>query len=246
MSSGPDVTYEDPEVLKETRPLGVFMIEQGVLTVLPAQHFASERDARGAIEPYLKAWEADAALRKGPGAIRFQFQSAVVVDRARRPAGHVSIALAAGASVVSGIAGHLTVGRRTYPAPPTAFELTPDLGSAFQRLDRYWQERTDLLSVGYFVLSMVEGSGSRADAAKKLKMDKKILAAIGTLTSERGGRDSARKFSDKGFVELSAAERYWLEEALRWLVLRVGEHEAGVHLEPISLRISPFRSLGGG
>lgn len=239
--STPGTKYVDPAVLRSTQPLGEFTIDQGILTVRPAEHFSSEREARGAIEPYLRSWEADADLRTAPGAIRFKFERSVVVDRAPPLPGHqISIALAAGASCVTGYAATLTVGRRSYPPPPTAFEMTNNVSAAYRQPACYWEDRTNLPAIGYFVLTMLEGAGSRANAAKVLKIDKSILGEVGRLTAERGGPDSARKFNENGFIDLSDAERQWLEEALRRLVLRFGEHAAGAHLEPITPQNFPL------
>jgi hypothetical protein len=41
------------------------VISDGVLRVEPAQHFATEAEARAAVDPFLREWEAGNDLRHG-------------------------------------------------------------------------------------------------------------------------------------------------------------------------------------
>ena len=71
ISSGPGTRYVEPGRLSFSGPLGDFTTDGGVLKVVPAEHFVSEREARGAIEPFLRAWR----LRQTFGQPMVQFAS---------------------------------------------------------------------------------------------------------------------------------------------------------------------------
>ena len=51
-------------------------MEEGIATVEMAEHYPSEREARERVEPYLRRWEAYAALRIGRLELRFEFEDA--------------------------------------------------------------------------------------------------------------------------------------------------------------------------
>ena len=62
VGSGPGIEYDDPPPLIHESALGVFRLSQGRLQVTPTEHFAREEEARSAIEPFLRAWEAETDL----------------------------------------------------------------------------------------------------------------------------------------------------------------------------------------
>jgi hypothetical protein len=67
--------------------VGRFDVREGKLIVEPADHFARKADARGVIEPFLRAWEIQADIDFNIGTIRFKFMRADVVDRDPPPPG---------------------------------------------------------------------------------------------------------------------------------------------------------------
>jgi hypothetical protein len=81
--------------------------------------------------------------------------------------------------------------------------------------------------MAYAILSLVakELAPTRDEATKRFQIDRAVLSKIGELTAEnRGDSTTARKFEGKPLRDLSGAEKYWLEEAIRRVILRLGEH----------------------
>ena len=106
-------------------------------------HFATEQEARDAVQDFIRGWELDAALARGPGAFELQFDKSAVVDRRPTPGVIQARANPArftfSASPVQG-----TVSPRDYPKPPsTRLTLSLDVESMFlrQRLEPGERER---------------------------------------------------------------------------------------------------------
>jgi hypothetical protein len=54
--SGEGISYRDPEPVSFVNHLGAFDLIDGKLSIVPAEHFPDEEEARRAIEPFLRAW----------------------------------------------------------------------------------------------------------------------------------------------------------------------------------------------
>jgi hypothetical protein len=231
-------SYENPEPLTFENPLGQFDARDGKLLVEPVDHFADETAARSIIEPFLRSWEIETDLDANPGTIRFRFQSADVIDRDPPPPGSdLSIQLVGESLLITGGTIETLITRRKYPQPPTAFEATVDVARAHARWLDYRAGREPLPSMGYFVLTLVEtAAGSRKNAAGVFQIHSRVLDKLGELVSTRGGPATARKAPSGGlFQELTGAEQAWLEQAVRKLVKRLGEHASGATLSRLTL-----------
>jgi hypothetical protein len=95
--------------------------------------------------------------------------------------------------------------------------------------------------MAYFVLTILEaGAGGRARAANLLAVDLEVLTNVGRLSSTKGDSATARKAARAGaFQPLTPMETHWLEAAIRRLIRRLGEREAGVALEDIRMADLP-------
>ena len=62
----------------------------------------------------------------------------------------------------------------------------------------------------------------REKAAKKYFISEKVLKELGTLCSERGGPEEARKSGE--FVPLSAHEKEWVAQVIKASIRRIGEY----------------------
>jgi hypothetical protein len=242
IGSAPHVSYDRPEPLSFDNHLGRFECLDGHLVVAPEAHFADPDDARVEVEPFLRAWEMDSDLDGNIGAIRFEYVRADVVDRDPPPPGaSVTIAAKAGALGISGAAaaGHIT--RRRYPQPPNGFRASPDVQHAYARWLAYRDGREPLQAMAYFVLTILEaGAGGRACAAHLLAVDPDVLDNVGRLSSTKGDSATARKATKAGaFQPLTPIETNWLEAAIRRLIRRLGEREAGAALEYIRMAELP-------
>jgi hypothetical protein len=242
VSSGEGISYRNPEPVSFSHHLGTFDLSDGKLRIAPAEHFPDEDDARRAVEPFLRAWEIEADLTSNIGMIRFKFDRVEVIDRDRPPPGSPQVLKVKAASMVlvgSSVSLHLTCSK--YPQPPKTFRATPEVQHAYRRWLGYRSGKEPLQSMAYFVLTLLESAaGGRHGAARSSQIDAPVLSTIGRLSSTKGDESTARKAGvGNQFEELSGAEKQWLEEAMRRVIHRLGEHASGAPLALISLRDLP-------
>jgi len=232
VNSGESVTYRDPPPLAISFPGFSAQLKADVLTCTLTEHYASVESARAVVEEYLRGWEIHTALTRGHGEISFTFRSARVVDQDPvRGSGQVSTAETSD-RVVAGDTFSAHVIRRTYPAPEPAFRATPDVLTLWQRYEGYLAGREPLQAMAFFCLTVIEGRApagkgtSRARAARALGIEESVLRHLGELTSMRGDARTARKASG-ATAPLTPREATWIEAAVRALVRRVGDRDAG-------------------
>jgi hypothetical protein len=242
VGSGEGISYRDPESISFSNHLGAFDLSDGKLQIVPAEHFPDEDEARRAVEPFLRAWEIEADLTSNIGMVRFKFDRAEVIDRHPPPPGSSQVIEVKTGSVVSfsdSVSLHLTCSR--YPQPPAIFRVTPEVQHAYRRWLGYRSGKEPLQSMAYFVLTLLESTaGGRQNAARSFQIELPVLGAIGRLSSTKGDESTARKAGPGNqFQELSGSEKQWLEEAIRRVIHRLGEHASGGTLSLISLRDLP-------
>lgn len=237
VGSANDISYEDPDPLAFLHHLGEFSLADGMLKVIPAEHFCSGLEASQALEGFLRAWEIEADLKQNLGMIRFSYSHADVIDRDPPPPGaqYVGAAGIASALAVSdSVTCHLTA--RRYPSPPTCFSASEYAQHAHRRWLRYRSGHEPLQAMAYFVITLLERmAGSRAKACELFRIDMAVRDKMGNLSSARGSALTARKAQSAGFDELSPIEQDWLERAVKRLIFRLGEQAAGQPLELITL-----------
>jgi hypothetical protein len=71
--------YSDAEPVECDSESGTFQLHQGLLRVTLRTATATIAEARGAVEPYLRAWELEHALRTGIDGFRFMFAGATSI-----------------------------------------------------------------------------------------------------------------------------------------------------------------------
>jgi hypothetical protein len=222
--------YENPERLTFTNPLGQFDAQDGNLVVQPADHYADEDSARAVIEPFLRDWEIETDLDLNIGTIRFKFLRAEVIDRnPPKPGESRVISVKAGAMAFASAHASLMLIRKRYPVPSGSFQANADARRAHQRWKDFRAGREPLQGMAYYVLTILEkAAGSRKNAAMLFAVDFAILDKIGDLTSTKGDERTARKAPRSGtYQELTGQEKAWLEQAVRRLIKRLGEHASG-------------------
>lgn len=242
ITSGEDISYRDPPPLSFSNHLGTFDVAENKLGVTPVEHFSDEAEAREAIEPFLRAWEINTDLNRNVGMIRFKFDRVDIVDRAPPPPGASQVIYAQSGSFVlvgSSVTLHLTCSK--YPDPPKAFCATPEVQHAHRRWLGFRSGREPLQAMAYFVLTVLESAADgRLGAARAYQIDPDVLRAIGRLSSTKGDENTARKAeAHNRYEDLSDREKQWLEEAVRRLILRLGEHASGAPLSLIALKDLP-------
>jgi hypothetical protein len=240
VGSGEGISYSDPKPIMFKNDLGAFALEDGRLRVEPSLHFSDEEDAMKAIDPFLRSWEIETDLKTNIGSIRFTFERAEIVDRDPPPPGSAQVVRAKAAVMAWGVLdASATLVYHVYPEPPQAFRVNPIVQSAYNRWRGFRSDKEPLPAMAYFVLTVVQSLAGRRAAAKALRIDFEALGKIGELSSEKGDEHSARKAKSGTFQALTDAERYWLEQAVRLTIRRLGEDNSGALLQQITLADLP-------
>ena len=235
------VTYVNPKPLEFETDEACFQLADGNLTCEMKTHFSTAEAARLAVDPILKAWEADADLQSNrAGELRFEFGGAEIVDRSPTVPGVIrgNIHVVLRPLRVSGEIVSAHAERDHYPEPPGTFRLNPDVESMVHRYLNYQNELEPLSGMAYFCLTVFEAqAGGRREAAKTYEIQKAVLDMIGKLTSKYGSPSTARKA--RTLRPLTGPERAWLEAAVRKLILRLGETHTAARLPLITMSDLP-------
>jgi hypothetical protein len=80
-----DVDYDRAPPLTHSQAAFEVHIERDQAEVRMKDHYATVDSARAMIEPFFRAWELSAALRRGLGELEFQYDRANVIDRSPLP-----------------------------------------------------------------------------------------------------------------------------------------------------------------
>lgn len=236
------ISYDNPKPMAFSNHLGEFSLSAGTLRIVPAEHFARENEARSAIDPFLRAWEISTDLNSNLGMVRFEFERVELVDRAPpQPGGSIVVSLEGASMVMIGSSATFHLTCREYPNPPTAFSATPEVMHAYRRWLRYREGNEPLQSMAYFVLTLLESAaGGRRAASGTFQIHLDVLNAMGRLSSTKGDEITARKaIGQSQFQDLFPAEKQWLEESVRRVVRRLGEHAAGAQVNVITMAELP-------
>jgi hypothetical protein len=215
-------SFSAPPLVAE-RSAFKLQLADGHLTVEMREHYASESEARDSVDPFLRAWEIQHALWAGSAEIHFKFERSKIIERdPPQPGAPQTIELS---SIVHGraiVGATLSVTRGSYPAPPTDFEVSPDVETLWQRWEGYVGGREPLQGMAFFCLTVLRMHGGQAGASKRFGISTKILRTLSYLASETGDAATARK-ATPNLRPISGEERAWLEAAVKALVRRVGE-----------------------
>jgi hypothetical protein len=242
VGAGPGLSYASPQPMAFANALGSFCIIDDQMVFEPAEHFAAEGEARAAVEPFLRAWEVEADLNRNLGTVRFRFQRGDVVDRDPPKPGENLVIEARGAGTIM-LTGHATahLTMNQYPDPPSSFRVTPEVEMAYRRWARFREGKEPLPAMAYFVLTTIEAAaGGRAQASATFSVELSVLRTLGQLTSEKGDAESARKVkAGKSLHALTGPEQQWIEQVVRRLILRLGEHASGAAVSAIRMTDLP-------
>ncbi len=200
------------------------------------EHFATEQDAREAVDPFARNWEFDVCMRCGPGCFELQFDRAEIRDRRPTP-GVFEVNASPVRWQLSTSPVQVTVRRSRYPSPPTDIDSSaPDVQVLWDRYRRYREGREDLASFAYFCLTVLEhhplvtasvkrkAGRRRVAAAAHFEVEVGVLERIGDLSSTKGGTGARKR---EGLDRpLTPDETRFLESAVTRLIRRVAERSA--------------------
>jgi len=240
-----NTTYNNPPpIIYETEDFSA-ELEKERLKIVLKRHFPTVEEARHEIEKFLRAWELDVALKRGPGEFQLKYEDSEVIDRNPAPKDSSNtIAVSAHAKVSATMKAEIGVARGRYPEPPEYFRTSPDVETLWQRFHGYQSGNEPLLSMAYFCLTVVERlGGSRRQSAILLRVSSDVLNRLGEITSTRGDVFTARKVSrNTPLTPVSDAERAWVESAIKIIIRRVAEIE--LHSSPPIIDMSDLPTLG--
>lgn len=188
------------------------------LKVSLKEHHATPESARSVVEPFLRGWERDVALRLRRHELELKYVNADIVLRNPPPPGAVIVSPAPAEMVLAGASASVHVGRSEYPAPPTDFVLTPEVEILWRQYENYLDGRESIAAVAYWCFTALKDVAGRQGkrAAVKYGVSEGVLENVNKLAA-RG-----RKFLP-GQAALSRPEEAWLDKTIKRLIRRVGE-----------------------
>jgi hypothetical protein len=143
----PLTSFENASPLDHDTDEFTLHLADGVLTCTMKGHYATVKDARAVVDPYLRAWKLDDALRRDRREWRFIYQSCNIIYRDPTP-GETPLSTVISAEVA--VQASLQITRSKYPCPPTRFTASPDVATLWQRYEGYKQGREPLLALEHF------------------------------------------------------------------------------------------------
>jgi len=230
------VSYNDPPALEEEWDAFRVRLDGGKAVVDMKEHHADEGCARSVVEPFLRAWEVYTDLTLSRGNLGFEFVRSQIVDRDPPKKGESQVMAAEpGHYVHAGkpVTGHIT--RREYPAPPSAFRLTPEVKMLWPQYQAFLDGHRSLSHIAGFFVSVLEdqfkGAHKRRDAAKHYNIEYDVIDKLAELAATRGGSEARKR---TGTVkEFSPAEETWIRTTIRKLIRRAGDD-----LDPLPAKIT--------
>ena len=223
VEQGGSTDYSKTEALSLQEPSFDVQAENKKVCFTMKDHYATEAEARKAVDPYIAAWEFEAGLRHGPNAFKLRFDCADIEDLDPETG---KVFMRRKPVRLHGILGpvQLISGRRHYPSPPTeAIAISTDVQSMFDRYMGYRSGKELLPSMAYFCVTVLEAAaGGRKGAAERYQISKSVLERIGRLSSTKGGPSAARKQVGAN-AELAPDERRFLEQAVKAVIRRAAE-----------------------
>jgi hypothetical protein len=234
-------SYEKPAPVSISQPAFDGELTEGRFVARMRQHFPTEEEAKVQVDPYLRAWEVSAALRRGRPEMHFVFDHADVIERAPAQPGDVNLYFRGAMEAFrlsASASAHVTSPK--YPQPPTDFKVSPLVETLWRRYERYVSGREPLFAMAFFCLTAIqEAAGSRRDAATKFSLDFEVLSKMGELSSSLGNELEARKITNKVPRQATGSERVWIETTIRKIIEHVGAFEAGAPIKNLTLADLP-------
>lgn len=231
------LNFKDPAPLDRQTDTMSFWLEDEVLTVWPREAFSSEEEAREAVDPYLRSWEAHEAIRhSGKKVIIFDFETSKALDQDPPPPGATQVIRPRSTQVGIEVWSPTVVQWDPhYPEPPESFVASDVVEFMLERYRQYRAGREPLLTMAYVCLTRVQfdcrntphKGQLRHKVAREYAVDYDVLAKLGHLTTVLGDEAGARKVGAQGGNRAPTdKERRWIERCVLALIRRTGEYAA--------------------
>ncbi len=236
--------FDAPDPVIGEDIIGSFKLENDILIIHLSDEYKLLREARRIIDPILKSWQLEAEICLCIFNFRFAFWKAKMetsaLDIDKNPPEVLKYE--------KDDKGPLVICSTAYPPFPCT-RFTTEMEAAWLRYRKASIGIGESIqSAAYYVLTIAEysegkgkGKGKRKMAATKMQIDEKILQKIGELTSKRGSINSARKSLGSCAKDLTKKEKWWIECAIRLLILHLGLVNAGE--KPMNITMSDLPEL---
>lgn len=209
---------------KETNDF-MFTIDGNTAKFKMKRHFSLEEEAKKLTDEFLDTWCIFSDLSNHLDEIKFDFDGASIIDRNPSNGSH-NIIVNSTASIRYGVC--IKISKKQYPSFPERFRVSPDVETIFFRYKACLQGRESLLSMTYACFTMLKafGGGSCKAASKKYFIELKVINTLVGLCSVKGNKLELRKYPEDGVIKpLTKEEKLWIKEALKKIILRLGEYE---------------------
>jgi hypothetical protein len=234
------ILFFEPDPILGKNEIGSFELKDEVLTIELASECKLIAEARHLASHFIKAWQIEAEICRHPCRnFRFAFWKAETTGAVVDQTEHAPESL----KYEKDNKGQLIIELGVYPpAPSTRFP--PHLEVAWSRyLMAFYDCGEPIQSAAYYSLTVAEQlAGNRENAASKFQIDKGVLKKLGELTSTRGSVTTARKMLSS-MKPLTSEETRWIDQAVRMLLLHLGEAEAGGLPDRLTMADLPDLSL---
>ena len=210
------------------------------------EHHPTSRQARQAIQPFVRQWELRAALESEAGTFALKFKRHEIIDR--KPTQGVISVSALPVEVHFAVSTPTVTVSRQYPQPPTERLMNidhPDVQTMLDRYMGYRQGREPLPSMAYLCYEVfAKRLGRNAkDAAEKHKISHNLVKSVSNLASNKGGYQARHQSAISH--PLTQPEVQFLEKAVAAMVIRgamvAADPNQPMHKIDVSnlLRVSP-------
>ncbi len=221
--------YSEAEPIDHEEDDFSIRVEDGRVCFLMKERYATVDSAKEVVEPYIRSWELDAALRSQPGVFKLKFERAKIERPQPIPGKHEVSADPTYWTFETSVP-EVTVSR-PYPRPPAGapLERNDDVFLMLARLEDYFDRREKLTTLAYLCLTTLEDltcqrrrKGRRSKVARKFMIERDVLDKVGNLSSEKGGQIEGRKYGALK-EDLTPFERQFLENAVKVFIRRLAE-----------------------
>lgn len=227
LKTSDEISFKNPPILEEEFTSFKLRLENGSLNVEMKNNCATEDQARSFVDPYLKAWELDYFLTFGRKEFWFEFDKSTIIDRTPKCFDGSATAYTKTAHIcITGFSPKIYVTRNKYPLPPIKIKYSPDVESLSIRYESFLNGKEPLLSMAYFCYTLITSIQSPKVASKIYGIHYTVLKKLSELTSVRGDKLEARKFTNtSSFEPLTMPEQNWIIETIKLLIRRKAEYD---------------------
>ncbi len=244
-----DVDYDKAEPFSAECADFILSIDGQKALFKMKRHFAIEEKAKEVVDKFLQGWSVSLGLNYAPEELIFRFENAEIIDR--NPPKNtcdsklLNVCVSSTIHVSSSVSASIHISRSKFPPLPENFAVSPDVETMYLRYKIYREKKELLTSMAYMCLTILEAiAGDRTMAAQKYFISKEVLDKLGNLVSTRGSKLEARKMPKKGtLVPLKPKEEKWIEEVIKRIIYRVGEHAFDPKKKLPKITMSDFPSL---